>query len=439
MLLLTLAVVALVLAVSIATARRSRRKRRSGSPSGSGGNDKGKLGERAEWLPAEATPFGVPVLDIAKVTGGLISTSKSQDEATMAISWGQKVVSDLDVSFEPIETFACELRYPAEEDLPEGWLFSPSAMEEKWVIGYREGQILLARSWTGEVKVAADAKFEGGELIVERVQVADEWLGAFGDPVQTFDWILRSHALGQFLPLPVSEDGARLLESVPLAAFGHYGSFARCAATSWSPAQPARPLRSTSSLVTAVRREDSSMIAALAAAGHSLNSRATVGGYTALHVAAIKQSTALTAQLLELGADPNVLADRQASVLITALVHQAPPEVLNLLASHGANLGGSNVDGFGPFHALAEVDNPEPVPWLASKGLDIELQTGNGHTPLQIAAALGHVSTLNALLLAGAKPSTRSRDGATAREVALAEGKSESVKALDEWQAIPDN
>jgi len=433
MFLVALAVAVLILAVSIATLRRGGV--RKASADSRKGKDASQASERAVWLPAEATPFGVPVLDIARVTGGLISTSRSPAEATMALSWDGKVVSALQVSFEPVATLTCELRYPVDEDFQEGWLFTPSKMEEKWVIGYCDGRILLARSWTGELKVMADVKIEGGELIVERLLLADESLRAFGDPVHTFDWILRSHALGQVLPLPVSQDAAGMLESVPLSVFGHYGHLARYAATTWAPTTPTRALRATSAIVIAVRLEDSSRLSALAAAGHSLNSRAAIGGYTALHVAALKKSTTLIRQLLELGADPNVLADRQASVLITALVHRAPLEALELLVSHGANPSVPNIDGFGALHAVAEVDSPDPVPWLVSKGLDLEQQTHRGHTPLHVAAALGHVSTLKALLAAGADPSARSRDGTTARDIALAEGKPESVKALEEWQA----
>jgi cytohesin len=135
-----------------------------------------------------------------------------------------------------------------------------------------------------------------------------------------------------------------------------------------------------------------------------------------------------------LGADPNVLGDRQASVLITALVHKSPVELLELLTSHGADPSVPNVDGFGALHAIAEVNYPEPLPWLLSKKLDIEQRTHKGHTPLHIASALGHVGTLKALLDAGADPFAKSPEGATARYIALAEGKKESVSALDEWR-----
>jgi hypothetical protein len=405
--------------------------------------DGARTSDPAKWLAPDATPFGVPVLDLISVTGGTISTSKSAKEAEMSISWDRKTVDDLGTNVDPIETIACDLRYLADDDLPEGWLFTPSQMEQKWVIGYRQGRILLARSWTGDLKAIADTRRDGAELVVERLHVADGSLSVFGDAIQIFDWMLRSHALGQILPLPVREDAAQLLESIPLSVFSHFGNVARCAATSWEPAKwtaarPVRPLRATSAIITAVRMEKHDTIASLAAAGHSLDARSPIGGYTALHVAAVKKSLPLTRQLLELGADPNVLADRQASVLITAIVHKCPLELLELLAAHGAEPTVCNEDGFGALHALAEIDHPETLSWLLSKGLDLEQKTRNGHTPLQIAAALGHVNALNALLEAGANPSARSAPGTTARDIAVAEGKNESVAALDAWRKSRD-
>jgi hypothetical protein len=392
----------------------------------------------AKWLPADALPFGVPVLDLIRVTGEITSFSKDPKEAQMSLSWDAKTVDNLRTIGEPRERFSCDLRYQADEDLPDGWLFTPSQMEQKWVIGYRRQQIVLVRSWTGDVTAVADTRREGNELVVYSLQVKDESLSVFGDTIETFDWTLRSHALGQILPLPVSEDAAKLLESVPLSVFSYFGNVAKCAATTWEPlkwsaARPVPPLRATSALVTAVNMLEHRTIARLAAAGCSLNARGHVGGYTALHVAAIKKSLPLVKQLLELGADPNILADKSASVLITALVHKCPLEMLELLATDGADPSICNKDGFGALHALAEVDYPEPLGWLLSKGLDIEQRTGNGHTPLQIAAALGHIAALNALLKAGADPSAKAASGETARDIAVSEGKKESLAALDGW------
>ena len=385
----------------------------------------------ARWLGADESPFGFRVLDLISITGDLISTTQNPELAEISISWGGKTATDLDTSLLPAEIVECDLRYPAESDLPDGWLYVPPAMEQKWVIAYRQGRVLVARSWTGELKVAADTRHTGDELVIDRLRLSGDDLRTFGDPIKVFDWLLRSHALGQRWPLPCTAEAIQLLESVPLSAFSFFGNVAEFAATSWAPPAPRRPLRSTSAVVTVVRLDQPSRLAELAAAGHSLNARSAVGGYTALHVAAIKGNLELTSRLLKLGADPRVVADRDASVLITAVVHKAPIALLELLVAHGADVTVPNADGFGALHALAEINDPTPLPWLVARGLDLEQLTHRGHTPLQIAAALGHVEALNALLDAGANASTVSAQGATAREIAIAEGKTESVNALD--------
>jgi ankyrin repeat protein len=68
--------------------------------------------------------------------------------------------------------------------------------------------------------------------------------------------------------------------------------------------------------------------------------------------------------------------------------------------------------------------------WLLSLGLDLEARTKNGHTPLHIAAALGHVEALEALLDAGADIDARAPSGETARDIAQAEGKRDTFNVL---------
>lgn len=388
---------------------------------------------KARWLPAEAASFGVPVLDLYSVIGSMISVSADPRAAELSVSWSKKEVHELEAPKESVASFPCELRLPAEEDLPEGWLYVPSRMEEKWAIGYREGRILLARSWSGAIEAVAEVRHEANQIVVDRLTLMGALLDQFGDPRETFEWILRSHALAQLVPLPVHEEAATILEEVPLSVFSIHGVKAVCAARSWSPPPPARPLRSTSAIVTATRLGNTARLSELAAAGHSLDARSAMGGYTALHIAVIHRNPETTARLLQLGADPNITAERGMTAFLVALVQRNSIEMLDLLTAHGADALRTNTDGFGALHALAEVDHAEPVAWLLSRGLDLERKTGNGHTALQIAAALEHVETLDALLRAGANPEERAADGKTAREIALAEGKARSVEALDRW------
>ncbi|MEZ4225701.1 MAG: ankyrin repeat domain-containing protein [Polyangiaceae bacterium] len=388
----------------------------------------------AKWLAADATPFGYPVLDLISVTGQMISASENVFEAETSVSWRRKTVDDVHHDMQPAESLECQLAYAADADLPDGWLFTPTCMEEKWAIALRGERVVLFRSWTAEVKAYAEVTRERGEIHVHRLHLADDTLRVFGDdPVQTFDWILRSHALGQVVPFPCSEEGAALLEAVPLSVFSLYGNVAAYAAPRWVPPAPRQLLRTTSAVVTAVLRENPRQLTKAARAGVSLNARAPGPGFTALHVAAAKDNLELTRQLLELGADPNVLADGGRSVLTTGLVHGCSQELLALLVDHGADPLLANEDGFGPLHALAETNKPHYLNWLLSLDADLEQRTNKGHTALQIAAALGHVQALKALLFAGANPATLSADAKTARDIAIEEAKSETMQALDAW------
>jgi len=347
------------------------------------------------------------------------------------MSWSAKLVVDLALDAAPTASRVCELRYTADPDLPDGWLFTPSAMEQKWAIAYRDRSIYMIRSWTGEVKAIGRTRRDHDCLVVDRIDFAGDALQVFGDPVDTFDWLIRTHAVGDLAPLPVDTQGAAMLEGVPRSVFSLFGNVAACAATRWSPPPQRRPLRSIGDLTTAARTEQEARIAALAAAGVSLDARSPVKGFTALHMAIVQGSVPIVKRLLALGADPNALADRDTSALITAIVYRAPLEILDLLADHGAVVTTANADRFGLLHVIAETDHAEYLPWALARGLDLEAHTRHGYTPLHTAAALGHAVTLRALLAAGADRSARSASGQTARDVAVEEAKPASLKALD--------
>jgi hypothetical protein len=351
----------------------------------------------------------------------------------MAASWSRKLVADLALACAADRTLTCELRYPADPELADGWLYVPSALEQKWAIAYRDSAIHLIRSWSGEVAAVGRARRDGDDLVIERIDLAGTSLQVFGEPLATFDWIVRAHALGQRVPLPVDRDGAAMLEGTPLSVFSLFGPIAAYAAASWSAPVPDRPLRSISDVMTAVGIDQEARVRALVAGGAALDTRSQVGGYTALHVAVTKGSVSLVRMLLDLGADPNVRGDRGESALLTAVVHRAPIELLELLASRGAEPTTSNIDAFGLIHAIAETNRVEYLPWALARGLDLEVRTRHGHTPLHIAAALGHVAALRALLDAGAGRLAKDPEGHTAHDIARAENKPAALETLDEY------
>ncbi|MCS6760389.1 MAG: ankyrin repeat domain-containing protein, partial [Candidatus Devosia euplotis] len=330
----------------------------------------------------------------------------------------------------------CSIRLPAAATLPNGILYAPESMDQKWVIAWRDGHVIVARSWTGEVNVVADASLVDDELVIESIRtVADAPFTMVGDLADTFEWLLRTHALQQRIPLPVHDVGADLLENAPLLAFSLFGNVVFCAAKSWNPPPPSLPLRSAGRVVQAARKRNLDELKRAVDAGEDVDAP-SLAGYTALHVAILQSNAALFEALLELGADPHQRADHNTTALHLAVVSGAPTSMLTALEATNIDLQAANDDGFTALHGAAEVDNDGAVDWLTSRGLDVEMRSTPGHTPLQIACALGHLKTAKALYAAGASPAAESPNG-TAIEIATAEGRDEVATWLRSLPANP--
>ncbi len=389
---------------------------------------------RAAWLPADApgNPFDVPVLDLM-VTQTLLSTSKDPAAATTALSWRTSTGAELDPKPVLEETpRPCELRYPAAASLPDGLLYAPHAMDQKWVLAWRDGRILAARSWTGAVVAAADGRRDGPDLVVTSLRLAESPLAA-DNATEVFDWLIRSHALGQRLPFPADEATAAMFEAVPHVAFSSFGDVIFCAARSWNPPPPDRPLRSDGRVVQSMRRGRVSEVVAAVEAGDDVDAPGTFAGYTALHVAIVQGNLPAVERLIELGANVNRRADAGMFALGLAVVHGHGPDLLDALDAFGADLHASNDAGFGALHAAAETDRSALVGWLVRRGLDLEARTARGgYTPFHIACALGHLATARALAGAGADVAATSAEGQTALDIARQEGRDAVVAWLED-------
>jgi hypothetical protein len=310
----------------------------------------------AEWRDAAATTFGFAILDLTPATRGMVSFTQDPAIAKRAISWARSTGSELDVAhLEGLAPIACELRYPVAPILPDGLLFTPSCMEEKWVLAHRKGTVLAARSWTGIVDAVAETQRDGDVLVIRVLRVREtSVLRRFGDPVQVFDWLIRSHALRQGLPLPVDGHAMATLEKTPLVAFSAFGRMAPCASRTFAPSRPSHPLRSDGAVLAAVRSGDVARVKALCHAGEPVDAPTTMDGYTPLSAALIRRDVAMVRVLLELGADPNKRSGGGSFPLGHGIVHAAPLEALEALVAAGADPKDVNEDGFGTLHAAAE-------------------------------------------------------------------------------------
>lgn len=384
-------------------------------------------GGKAKWLGANApgNPFGVELLDLM-VTQQLIATSTDRAVAERAMSWSASTGAALDIG--PVlarPAVECAIRLPVERALPDGLLYTPSGMDEKWVISWRQGRIIAARSWTGTVDAVADARIDGTTLVIERIRaVEDSALVACGALPQTFEWLLRCHALREKLPFPVNEAGASMFENAPTGAFSAFGKVIFCAARTWRPPPPSRPLRSDGRIIDAVRAGAGDEVEAAVAAGEAIDAPSTYGGYTALHVAVVRNDARMVERLVALGADPKRRTDAGMFALGLAIVHDASPDLFAVLERAGVDLLAANEDGFNALHAACETGNAWAVRWLAERGVDLNPRTKRGHTPLQIACGLGHLEAVKALVELGADADAPSPDG-VALEIAKREGKRE--------------
>lgn len=388
---------------------------------------------KVHWLDAGSpgNPFPFAVLDLM-FTQGLLSTSADPAVATRSVSWSTSIGDELDISgLLSLPEIPASIRLPVASSFPPGLIFTPRAMEQKWVIAWRPPHVIFARSWTGSVEAIGSTRIEDGSLIIDSLRVRpDSVLQPLGELPAIVEWMLRSHALGQRIPLPVSDGGAAMLEQVPVVAFSTFGSVVFCAARTWKPPPAPKPLRSDGRLVVLARQRDHEGLKKAVADGDDVNAPATFAGYTPLHLAIVNGDTALLKHLLALGADVNHRADRGMFSLAFAVVHAAPPELFEELLAAGVELQAANDDGFNALHAAGETGNTWAVRWLHEHGLELEARTRRNNTPLQIACALGHLDAAKALVALGADVTASSPEG-TALDIARREGRPEVAAWLE--------
>ena len=381
------------------------------------------------WLSSEESPFGVRTLDLRPFTHAMLSTTTDPANASRAMSWGlatAQAIPPLDLGA-GAKTIPCKLSYRVAPAFPDGLLFAPRAMEEKWALFHQAGSIIAVRSWTGRVGAIGRGKREGDRLVIEELALADGGVGP-GDPAAMFDWLVRTHALGQSLPLPLDEADLDIAQTAPVVLFSVFGRMAEFAASGFSPPEPLWPLRVFGAIAQAVRKGAADRVRALLAEGADPNVPSPIAGYTALHLALANGDFEMMRALLAGGANAKLRTDRGMDPVGLGIVNGASTAVLEQLLAAGAAGDAVNLDGFGLLHAAAEVNRPEIVTWLAGRGLDIEARTRGELTPLHIACGLGHLDAARALIRAGANVDAASPRG-TPRQIAEAE-KHPAVAAL---------
>jgi uncharacterized protein len=140
--------------------------------------------------------------------------------------------------------------------------------------------------------------------------------------------------------------------------------------------------------------------------------------------------TGVTKMLLAMGADPNAIGTDGATPLANA-AFKGDLEGVRLLLAHGAQVNAISKAGTQPIHDAALGDNADVIRELATHGADINAHTrDDAQTPLYIAAAMGKMKAVEALVALGADLKAKDSQGRTPLDAAERAGLTEVAAFL---------
>ena len=149
-----------------------------------------------------------------------------------------------------------------------------------------------------------------------------------------------------------------------------------------------------------------------------------------LESSAARGQTNLTKMLLEMGSDPNAIGTRGTTPLGEAAL-KGDVEGVRALIARGAQVSAVDQAGMQAIHDAALGDGGEVIRELMKHGADVNARSrGESQTPLHMAAAMGKVKAVEALLAVGADRGLKDANGRTAVEAAERAGLSDVVALL---------
>jgi hypothetical protein len=335
------------------------------------------------WVPADESPWGVPVLDLQPVTRGLLATSKDPQMAANAVSYGGEDGSIFIAQRPPSKAVVqAELRYRIDRVLLEGVLFQPRAMEDKWAVYYRDGRLLFIRSWLRKVSVSAAVHVDDGAAVVGPIT------GSFVDEPaaltpRLLDYVMRTHVLGDVVPVPLEREPEDL-RAIGLAMFSTWGRNARYATHHAVPdSSPVQPVRTDSLLHIALARGDKGIAASFLDAGVPFDVLARNG----LGLPHWALAGKLLPWLLDRGCPVDVRSDEGATALMNAVQDRSLHHV-RLLVERGADVNAADARGFTSLHRAAEMGELAIAKLLVERGARTDV-VAMGKTPRDLAELRG--------------------------------------------------
>ncbi len=335
------------------------------------------------WIEADQNPWKVQLLDLRQISQRMLSSSKDQQMAENALSYGQEDgLVFLEQAIESDKSFETNFSFPIDGKLERGVLFIPSTMEHKWAIYFHENKILFIRSWLREVVVIAETREENNELIITKIhgEFTEDESQAFTESALKF--LIYSHVLGEVVPAPIPEDLKESTDAAGLWAFSTYGNMAHFAHFESNINHETQGvLRSHSLLHIATARGDTDKIKVELENGANINALAADGLSTLQW--AMAADISVLEFLLQAGADTNVQSAEGATPIMNA-VQSGEMEHLQMLIAHGADVNKQDHRGFTALHRAAEMGRIEMVKELLKQGADKHVEA-EGHTALSLA------------------------------------------------------
>lgn len=164
-----------------------------------------------------------------------------------------------------------------------------------------------------------------------------------------------------------------------------------------------------------------------------LVAQADAGGATPLGLAARAGHSRAGVELLRLGADPR---SDDTPLHVAAGTDSVP--LLRAFLGCGAHVDAETETGTA-LHWAAGEGSAQAAAALLAAGADVDAEDADGLTPLLLAVAAGHATTVAALLAWGADPrKARLPFGATVLHVAADAGDMNTLRALLAWPGAPD-
>jgi len=179
---------------------------------------------RLEWLPVEANPFGVRVLDCQPLVNGMPAMQEPAAAARFAELRQLEPVSLREQHPEDAALIACALQLPFPRPAGEGVVFRAEVMEDRWDLFLVEGWLYFVRSWSGQLVYRASVRFEPGRAFVRAIEAPGE--AAREDAafcMREVDYLIKSHALDAMVPHPLPAGLPSDPKQIALFSFSRHG------------------------------------------------------------------------------------------------------------------------------------------------------------------------------------------------------------------------